>query len=90
MSCTASASAPLIAETAAEIASPAISARRYSVAILSPRNAAAVAMPVDAATYEEMLRSHDDGVAEFLDLARVKENTLGNTRMLAKIGRAHV
>lgn len=39
-------------------------------------------VPVDAETYEEMLRSHDDGVAEFLDLARVKQNTLGNTRML--------
>lgn len=39
-------------------------------------------VPVDAETYEQMLRSHDDGVAEFLDLARVKENTLGNTRML--------
>lgn len=32
--------------------------------------------------YDEMLRSHDDGVAEFLDLARVKPNTLGNTRMI--------
>ncbi len=32
--------------------------------------------------YELMMRSHDDGVAEFLDLARVKPNTLGNTRML--------
>jgi amino-acid N-acetyltransferase len=30
----------------------------------------------------ELMRSHDDGVAEFLDLARVKPNTLGNTRML--------
>lgn len=30
----------------------------------------------------EMLRSHDDGLAEFLDLARVKPNTLGNARML--------
>lgn len=39
-------------------------------------------VPVDKQTYEEMLRSTDDGVAEFLDLARVKENTLGNTRML--------
>jgi amino-acid N-acetyltransferase len=29
-----------------------------------------------------MLRSHDDGVREFLDLASVKPNTLGNTRML--------
>ncbi len=41
--------------------------------------------PVDAEVYAELLRSHDDGVAEFLDLARVKPNTLGNTRMLAEI-----
>lgn len=40
-------------------------------------------VPVDEATYAEMLRSYDDGVAEFLDLERVKPNTLGNTRMLA-------
>lgn len=39
-------------------------------------------VPVDAETFEEMVRSTDVGVAEFLDLARVKENTLGNTRML--------
>jgi amino-acid N-acetyltransferase len=39
-------------------------------------------VPVDADTFEEMVRSHDEGVAEFLDLARVKQNTLGNTRML--------
>lgn len=35
--------------------------------------------------YREMLLSHDDGVAEFLDLARVKPNTLGNTRMLKRL-----
>ena len=39
-------------------------------------------VPVDEGTYAEMVRSTDDGVAEFLDLARVKKNTLGNTRML--------
>lgn len=39
-------------------------------------------VPVDAETYAEMVRSNDDGIAEFLDLARVKQNTLGNTRML--------
>lgn len=39
-------------------------------------------VPVDSETFEQMVRSHDDGVAEFLDLARVKQNTLGNTRML--------
>ena len=32
--------------------------------------------------YSELVRSPDEGVAEFLDLARVKPNTLGNTRML--------
>ncbi|MCL1801099.1 MAG: amino-acid N-acetyltransferase [Promicromonosporaceae bacterium] len=32
--------------------------------------------------YGQLLRSADDGVAEFLELSRVKANTLGNTRML--------
>ena len=32
--------------------------------------------------YVELVRAGDEGVAEFLDLARVKPNTLGNTRML--------
>ena len=39
-------------------------------------------IPVDSDTYAELVRSHDEGVAEFLDLARVKQNTLGNSRML--------
>jgi len=39
-------------------------------------------VPVDGATFEQMVQSSDDGIAEFLDLARVKQNTLGNTRML--------
>ena len=38
--------------------------------------------PVDSEVYAELVRSHDEGIAEFLDLARVKQNTLGNTRML--------
>ena len=37
---------------------------------------------VDPVLYAELVRSTDEGVAEFLDLARVKPNTLGNTRML--------
>jgi amino-acid N-acetyltransferase len=32
--------------------------------------------------YAQLALSHDEGVAEFLDLSRVKPNTLGNTRML--------
>ena len=38
--------------------------------------------PVSTEVFEQMLRSLDEGVAEFLDLARVKPNTLGNTRMI--------
>jgi exopolyphosphatase/guanosine-5'-triphosphate,3'-diphosphate pyrophosphatase len=37
---------------------------------------------VQPEVYEQLLRSYDEGVAEFLDLERVKPNTLGNTRML--------
>jgi amino-acid N-acetyltransferase len=40
---------------------------------------------VDPGVYSELLRSHDEGVAEFLDLARVKPNTLGNTRMIRNL-----
>jgi amino-acid N-acetyltransferase len=38
--------------------------------------------PVEPDVYTELLRSYDQGVAEFLDLESVKPNTLGNTRML--------
>ena len=38
--------------------------------------------PVAHDVFDELLRSYDEGVAEFLDLERVKPNTLGNTRML--------
>jgi amino-acid N-acetyltransferase len=38
--------------------------------------------PVSHEVYAELLRSYDEGVAEFLDLGRVKPNTLGNSRML--------
>jgi len=38
--------------------------------------------PVEHAVFEQLLQSYDEGVAEFLDLERVKPNTLGNQRML--------
>jgi amino-acid N-acetyltransferase len=41
--------------------------------------------PVEPEVYAELVRSHDEGIAEFLDLARVKQNTLGNTRMLKQL-----
>ncbi|WP_084252748.1 amino-acid N-acetyltransferase [Devriesea agamarum] len=37
---------------------------------------------VDPQVFLELVRSLDTGVAQFLDLARVKPNTLGNTRMI--------
>ena len=40
---------------------------------------------VDPDVYNQLLRSPDEGIAEFLDLARVKPNTLGNTRMLKQL-----
>ena len=40
---------------------------------------------VDPDVYSQLLRSPDEGIAEFLDLARVKPNTLGNTRMIKQL-----
>ena len=41
--------------------------------------------PVTPEVYEEMRRSYDRGIAEFLDLEFVKPNTLGNARMLLEL-----
>ena len=41
--------------------------------------------PVEHDVFEQLLRSYDEGVAEFLDLERVKPNTLGNNRMLVEL-----
>ena len=40
---------------------------------------------VDEQTYRQILHSPDAGTAEFLDLPWVKPNTLGNTRMIARL-----
>ena len=40
--------------------------------------------PVEPDVYAQLLRSYDEGVAEFLELDRVKPNTLGSTRMLLR------
>ena len=40
---------------------------------------------VDPDVYSQLIRSPDEGIAEFLDLAHVKPNTLGNTRMLKRL-----
>ena len=41
--------------------------------------------PVSHEVFEQLLQSYDEGVAEMLDLARVKPNTLGNHRMLLEL-----
>ena len=43
---------------------------------------------VEPDVYAQLALSPDEGVAEFLDLARVKPNTLGNTRMLKQLARS--
>lgn len=53
--------------------------RRHGFEVMANQSA------VDPQVYSELLRSHDEGVAEFLDLARVKPNTLGNTRMIRSL-----
>jgi len=40
---------------------------------------------VDSDVFTELLQSGDEGVAEFLELERVKPNTLGNHRMLLRL-----
>ena len=42
-------------------------------------------IPVGHDVYEELLRSYDEGVAEFLALEHVKPNILGNTRMVLEL-----
>lgn len=43
-------------------------------------------LPVEPAVFAQMVRSWDEGIAEFLDLERVRPNTLGNTRMVFRFG----
>lgn len=40
---------------------------------------------VDPTVFAQLALSPDEGIAEFLDLSRVKPNTLGNTRMLKRL-----
>ena len=58
----------------------------FEVAFFSRHQFAVIdGTPVAPEVYAQLLRSMDEGVAEFLDLARVKPNTLGNTRMLLEL-----
>lgn len=58
----------------------------FEVDFFSRRGFATIGEQVVAPeVYSQLLRSPDEGVAEFLDLAHVKPNTLGNTRMLKQL-----
>ena len=59
-------------------------ARGYAV-IGEVGDAAPTSGLVTPEVYAELVRSPDEGIAEFLDLARVKPNTLGNSRMLKSL-----
>ena len=59
-------------------------ARGYAV-IGEVGDAAPTSDLVTAEVYAELVRSPDEGIAEFLDLARVKPNTLGNSRMVKSL-----
>jgi amino-acid N-acetyltransferase len=42
-------------------------------------------VPLEPEVFAQMVRSWDEGIAEFLDLERVRPNTLGNTRMVREL-----
>ena len=56
------------------------------------RHGFTVATDVDVApdVFIQMVRSPDEGIAEFLDLERVRPNTLGNTRMVRLLAQGRV
>lgn len=48
----------------------------------------ATSVDVDPEVFIQMVRSADEGIAEYLDLERVRPNTLGNTRMVRFLSKA--
>lgn len=46
-------------------------------------------VPLAPEVFAQMVRSWDEGIAEFLDLERVRPNTLGNTRMVYEFSSGH-
>lgn len=70
-------------QTARELGVRRVFCLTFEVAFFASHGFVAIdGSPVAPDVFEELLRSYDEGVAEFLDLERVKPNTLGNTRML--------
>jgi amino-acid N-acetyltransferase len=77
-----------LVELAAELGLPRIFVLTFETAFFARHGFVPIeGTPVPREVYDEMRRSADTGVAEFLDLPYVKPNTLGNTRMLLELGR---
>ena len=75
-----------LVETARELGISRVFVLTFEVAFFERHGFAAIeGTPVTPEVYAELRRSFDEGVAEFLDLERVKPNTLGNTRMLLEL-----
>ena len=73
-------------ETARELGVSRVFVLTFAVAFFRKHGFTEIAgQATSAEVYAELLRSYDEGVAEFLDLDRVKPNTLGNTRMLLRL-----
>ncbi len=75
-------------ETARELGVERVFVLTFEVAFFARHGFVPIAgAPVTEEVYAQLRRSFDEGVAEFLDLERVKPNTLGNTRMLLTLRR---
>jgi amino-acid N-acetyltransferase len=73
-------------ETAREVGVGRVFVLTFAVTFFRRHGFTAIAgQAASADVYAELLQSYDEGVAEFLDLDRVKPNTLGNTRMLLRL-----
>jgi len=73
-------------ETAAEIGVARVFCLTFEVGFFAHQGFhVADDLRVDPDVFVQMVRSSDEGIAEFLDLERVRPNTLGNTRMVFRI-----
>ncbi|GAA1487038.1 amino-acid N-acetyltransferase [Brachybacterium fresconis] len=75
-------------ERAAQLGLSRVFCLTFEVEFFSRHGFEVMADEVAPEIYNQLLRSPDEGIAEFLDLARVKPNTLGNTRMITTLGTA--
>jgi amino-acid N-acetyltransferase len=74
--------------TAAELGVERVVCLTFEVGFFSGQGfEVATSAAVDPEVFAQMVRSRDEGIAEYLDLERVRPNTLGNTRMVRVLSR---